>query len=52
MCPGVSELLRRVKSGSIVYHANRLRLKPLRRVVLSEYSGKSDGTLEIIQEVG
>ena len=36
----------------MLYHANKLRLKPLRSVALSVDSGKSEGTLDIIQVVG
>ena len=52
MWPGVSELLRRVNNGSMLYHANNERLKPLASVVLSLCSANMDGTLEMIHEVG
>ena len=49
---GVSDEERRVKSGSMVYHARRERLKPERSVDLSPDSGNIDGTDEIIHDVG
>ena len=49
MCPGVSEELRRVKSGSMVYQASNERLKPERSVVLSVCSGNIEGTLDSCQ---
>ena len=52
MWAGVSELLCRVNSGSMLYHASKLRLYPLRSVVLSVDSEKSEGTLDITQLVG
>ena len=36
----------------MLYHASKLRLYPLRSVVLSVDSGKSEGTLEMTQVVG
>ncbi len=52
MCPGVSDDERRVKRGSIVYHAKSERLYPLFSVVLSVDSLNIDGTLESIHDVG
>ena len=52
MWAGVSELLCRVNSGSMLYHASKLRLYPLLSVVLSVDSEKSEGTLDITQLVG
>ena len=52
MCPGVSDDERRVNNGSIEYHANCERLKPLFSEVLSADSSNIDGTLESTHDVG
>ena len=53
MWPGVRLDERRVKSGSMVYHAICERLKPLVRPVLSRLSANiPDGTLDRSHDVG
>ena len=52
MCDGVSDELRRVNRGSMLYHASSERLYPLCSVVLSLCSGNIDGTLDNTQDVG
>ena len=49
---GVSDDERLVKILSMEYQASSERLKPLLRVVLSCASGNSEGTLDIIHDVG
>ena len=52
MWDGVREDERRVKRGSMVYHAMSARFWPERSVCLSVCSAKNDGTLDIVHDVG